>query len=72
MLLVTYTEKNAYDEMYMYSTLRGMLYNEFIIDQVSSVKVAGYRPRSLFASLDLDFASLLSSTRFASHAPGIV
>lgn len=69
MLLVTYTEKNAYDEMYMYSTLRGMLYNEFIIDQV---KVAGYRPRSLFASLDLDFASLLSSTRFASHAPGIV
>ena len=58
--------------MYMYSTWRGMLYNKLIIDQVSSVKVAGYRSRSLFAALDLDFASLLGSTGFASHAPGIV
>jgi len=40
----------------MYSTWRGMLYNKLIIDQVSSVKMAGYQPRSLFASLDLDTA----------------
>ena len=72
MLLVTYTEKNAYDEMYMYSTWRGMLYNIFIIDQASSVKMAGCQPRSLFASLDIDFASVLGSTGFASHSPGIV
>lgn len=45
--------------------------NTFIIDQASSVKMAGYRPRSLFASLDLDFTLALSSTGFASRAPGI-